>query len=555
MKTLLSIQPERFEFESASQPMFEEAAWGEETEFSLSQFPKTVVRMLGRGLESVALRLAIGFGYRDENQLTDLVFFARHPERFGRSIRRDEPDYATLSREWLDVRDRLVRPALARPTTRPPTTGPKPTPPAAPTDTTLLPVTGLEKTSQAFREKVIRIAADLQVDPNYLLAVMSFESGFDPAIRNPYSGATGLIQFMPSTASKLGTTTDALARMSAEEQLDYVAAYFAPYKGRMRTLEDTYMVVLWPKAVGQGPGYVLFSSPSTAYTQNSALDTNKDGHITVAEATSFVRKRLPASARELEALSFEDPAHELAASGDFEGEYGAGLAQFPQAVLSTLRSGLETAAVKLAVTFGYRDENQLANLVFFARHPARGGRALTKGEPDFAALSREWLAIRDQLVRPALRGSTPTAPPASGIPATGGTPATGTPDIVNVRGIRVARQIAPQIEALLAAAEADGINLSGGGYRSTASQIELRRKHCGPTDYDIYRKPSSQCTPPTARPGGSQHERGLAIDFRYNGQGIKSHDNPGYQWLAGNAARFGLKNLPSEPWHWSTTGT
>lgn len=144
----------------------------------------------------------------------------------------------------------------------------------------------------------------------------------------------------------------------------------------------------------------------------------------------------------------------------------------------------------------------------------------------------------------------------SGYPGTPSVPSGGsTPDIVTVRGIQVARQIAGKIEALLSAAQADGVRLSGWGYRSTQRQIELRRAHCGPTQYDIWEKPSSQCKPPTARPGRSMHEQGLAIDFTYNGQSIKTHDNPGFQWLARNAARFGLKNLPSEPWHWSTTGT
>ncbi len=131
---------------------------------------------------------------------------------------------------------------------------------------------------------------------------------------------------------------------------------------------------------------------------------------------------------------------------------------------------------------------------------------------------------------------------------------TGRPDMVNVRGIRVARQIAEQVEGLLAAVESDGIRLGGGGYRSPEAQIELRKKHCGTTHYDIYEKPASQCTPPTAPPGKSMHERGLAIDFTYNGLGITSRDNPGFQWLSQNAARFGLKNLPSEPWHWSVDG-
>jgi len=138
-------------------------------------------------------------------------------------------------------------------------------------------------------------------------------------------------------------------------------------------------------------------------------------------------------------------------------------------------------------------------------------------------------------------------------PQSSGTPTTA-PDIVTVRGIQVARQIASQVDALLAAAEADGVRLSGGGYRSMQRQIELRKQNCGPTQYDIYQKSSSLCSPPTAIPGQSNHEKGLAIDFTYNGDGIKSHDNPGFKWLASNAARFGLRNLPSEEWHWSVDG-
>ena len=50
------------------------------------------------------------------------------------------------------------------------------------------------------------------------------------------------------------------------------------------------------------------------------------------------------------------------------------------------------------------------------------------------------------------------------------------------------------------------------------------------------------------------HERGLAIDFTYQGQFISTPDGPGFLWLTTNAARFGFKNLPSEPWHWSVNG-
>lgn len=130
----------------------------------------------------------------------------------------------------------------------------------------------------------------------------------------------------------------------------------------------------------------------------------------------------------------------------------------------------------------------------------------------------------------------------------------GIDDTERVNGIRVHRSIAASVQALLDHAAADGITLSGWGWRDPATQIRLRREHCGTSDYAVYQMPSSQCSPPTARPGRSQHERGLAVDFTYNGRSISNHSNAGFRWLRANAAAYGFRNLASEPWHWSTTG-
>jgi peptidoglycan hydrolase-like protein with peptidoglycan-binding domain len=158
----------------------------------------------------------------------------------------------------------------------------------------LINVPGSENVNTAFKDKVIRIAAALQTDPNFLMAIMSFETGasFSPSQKSfSGSGATGLIQFMPRTARDLGTSIAALERMSAIEQLDFVEKYFRQFRGRLQTLEDAYMAVLFPRAIGRGPGFVLFRRPSRAYTQNGGLDLNGNGEITAAEATSRVRQR------------------------------------------------------------------------------------------------------------------------------------------------------------------------------------------------------------------------------------------------------------------------
>lgn len=127
-------------------------------------------------------------------------------------------------------------------------------------------------------------------------------------------------------------------------------------------------------------------------------------------------------------------------------------------------------------------------------------------------------------------------------------------DVVNVRGIWIHKSIAGNLEALLKAAAADGINLGGGGYRNSAAQVALRQAHCGSSSYAIYQMPASACSPPTARPGASMHEQGLAVDFTYEGSVIAGHGNAGWQWLNAHAGKYGLYNLPSEPWHWSTNG-
>jgi D-alanyl-D-alanine carboxypeptidase len=135
-------------------------------------------------------------------------------------------------------------------------------------------------------------------------------------------------------------------------------------------------------------------------------------------------------------------------------------------------------------------------------------------------------------------------------------PATGSLSNVACPGggsITVDGSLASNLSALLGAASAAGMNMCGGGYRDPAEQIALRRAHCGTSDYAIYEAPSSACSPPTARPGTSMHEKGLAIDFTCGG-GTVLGDTACFSWLEGHAGAYGLSNLPSEPWHWSTNG-
>lgn len=144
------------------------------------------------------------------------------------------------------------------------------------------------KVSAEFRARVRQIATNLRCDASDLMACIAWETGmtFSPSVTNMAgSGATGLIQFMPQTARMMGTSVEALAEMSAVEQLDYVERYFSPFRGKLGTLADLYMAILWPAAVGKPVDYVLWDKASrpTTYRQNAGLDADRDGRITKAE--------------------------------------------------------------------------------------------------------------------------------------------------------------------------------------------------------------------------------------------------------------------------------
>lgn len=152
------------------------------------------------------------------------------------------------------------------------------------------------KVSAVFRDRIFWIADELGINPDYLMACIAWESAetFKSNVKNAAgSGATGLIQFMPSTARDLGTTTAKLAAMTPEDQLNYVYKYFKPYKGKLITLADLYMAILWPKGIGKPESWTLWDkSQGKLFSQNAGLDINTDGRITKAEAAAKVQAKL-----------------------------------------------------------------------------------------------------------------------------------------------------------------------------------------------------------------------------------------------------------------------
>jgi len=113
-------------------------------------------------------------------------------------------------------------------------------------------------------DRLVRLAAQLNVKPQWIANVIQFESGWNPAATNPSSRATGLIQFYPdSTDRALGTTVDALRGMSTAQQFYYVERYFLggaqhpSFVGRLHSQLDVFMAVFEPAAIGRGAAYAF----------------------------------------------------------------------------------------------------------------------------------------------------------------------------------------------------------------------------------------------------------------------------------------------------------
>lgn len=143
---------------------------------------------------------------------------------------------------------------------------------------------------ERFKEKIVQVSDNLDIDPNWLMAVINSESGFNPMAVNPYSSATGLIQFLPSTASGLGTSTSALKNMDRVEQLYYVEKYLEPYKNNITGYTDLYLAVFYPAAMDKPASWAF---PQSIYAGNAIVDVNNDGKITVRDFRKWIYKKVP----------------------------------------------------------------------------------------------------------------------------------------------------------------------------------------------------------------------------------------------------------------------
>ncbi|MEO1062225.1 MAG: D-alanyl-D-alanine carboxypeptidase family protein [Actinomycetota bacterium] len=386
---------------------------------------------------------------------------------------------------------------------------------------TWLPTEATAQDLSELREEAERIEAE-RAEVQEQQAVLAASLDAEQADLDDIVAALDAIQLdLDAKQARLDAATEALGR--AEDQVDLAIIAQARTQDEAEALEQQLQDLAVEAYVNPGGDEVLAALISgellDAPYRRVLLDVTSDVQVDLIDRFREVQEELDDRAElAAEAVALTDQRREAAD-----------------------RQVAEVAEAKS------RQEGFAAEVEARIEHLAAEAASLEAIDSTLAAELRSTNSEISDRVRQIEEAARRRSPSTVGQPAPPG-------EIVIVQGIWVHQSIADNVDALLTAAAADGINLGGGGYRSAEGQLRVRRNNCGTSNYAIYEMPASSCRPPTARPGSSMHERGLAIDFTYNGGGIGSRSSPAYQWLAANASRFGLFNLPSEPWHWSTNG-
>lgn len=131
---------------------------------------------------------------------------------------------------------------------------------------------------------------------NHLSKVIEHESGYKTHALNPSTKASGIIQFLPSTARGLGTSAASIRKMSFRSQLKLTMKYLKSIESMTNTqIQDSidmYLAVFHPKTLKQRYSRgrtVIFRRGTEGYRLNSNNDLNRDGDIDIYDVGRLMR--------------------------------------------------------------------------------------------------------------------------------------------------------------------------------------------------------------------------------------------------------------------------
>lgn len=157
------------------------------------------------------------------------------------------------------------------------------------------------------RKQIREICKKQGIKTKWLYKIFRMESGGSTIAVNPYSRATGLIGFLPSTAVYLkmvniegivfeGKTekerkkneelyiSNKIKEMSNSEQLNYIDKYLTRIAEihKIRNFVDLYLAVFRPEGIGKPDNFILGYKNSRVVKENH-IYMNQDSTITVGD--------------------------------------------------------------------------------------------------------------------------------------------------------------------------------------------------------------------------------------------------------------------------------
>lgn len=141
--------------------------------------------------------------------------------------------------------------------------------------------------------KVVDISNKLNIDISWLIKVILLESRGDPNARNKKSKATGILQWIPSTAKDLNTDVDIIKNMSILEQLIYVEHYLNKVsKDNISSYEDLYLAVFYPLSLTKDDNYIIsdYNTNPKILEQNPGMTKDTLGRITKESIKKFAQR-------------------------------------------------------------------------------------------------------------------------------------------------------------------------------------------------------------------------------------------------------------------------
>lgn len=146
------------------------------------------------------------------------------------------------------------------------------------------------------REAIRVLCEKFKIEEAWFYQLIDLESNGNPQAVNDITGASGIIQFMPTTAKALGISIEDIRKMTVSEQLPWVDKYLTKIKGsrEFTSFLDLYFAVFYPRGIGQPHDYVIGSEVSEAYAkkireQNKGIDKagDNDGLLTPSDIAEW----------------------------------------------------------------------------------------------------------------------------------------------------------------------------------------------------------------------------------------------------------------------------